>query len=399
MFARFKQGILPFAVLLVGVGVLAVLNATKPQPEVNEETPRAMRVYVEPSAQAATQLKVETYGEVRPRVRSEIVAQVGGRIIEVSPEFIEGGRVEPGEALVVIEDTDFMSALEEAKARVASAQVDLEQAVADADVARKQLSGQKNPSPLALKKPQVARAKAALAAAEANLSLAQTNLERTRVSLPFSGRIASTEVDLGQFVTPGQIVGQAFSTDKVEIRLPLTDKQLGALGVPIGYTASAGESGLPVDLTAEVAGQRYTWPGRLARLDASIDPTTRVIYATAEVTNPYDVDNRPNHMPLAVGLFVDAMISGRIVEDAIRIPAAGLRAGDRVFVLNAEGRLEIHEVDVIYRNSSQAVLNTGIIAPGAQVVVSAIRNPIPGMALEAITGGGAGGAITDAATS
>lgn len=382
MLAWLKKAVLPLAVLVAGAVILAVLNATKPEPEVSSEPPRPLRVYAHVAEMASAQLKVETHGEVRPRVRSEIVAEVGGRIVEVSPEFIEGGRVEPGEALAVIESTDYVSARNEAEARLASAQVDLEQALADADVARKQLAGQRNPSPLALKKPQVARARAALEAAEANLSLAQTNVDRTRITLPYSGRIASTGVDLGQFVARGQIVGQAFSVDKVEIRLPLTDQQLGALGVPIGYTAPEGK-GLPVDLTAEVAGKRHSWTGRLARLDAAVDSTTRVVYATAEVTNPYDTGPDPDGMPLAVGLFVDAIVSGRIVDNAIQIPAAGLRAGNQVFVLSEKGRLDVREVDVIYRNSSQAVLESGIVS-GELIVTSAIRNPIPGMALEAI---------------
>lgn len=382
MFTRVKKAAVPLLVLSGGIGAFMVLNAAKPVPETVNEPPRPISVFVEPAEQATTQLRVETHGEVRSSIASDIVTQVGGRIIEVSPEFIEGGRFEANEVLFVVEDADYQSAVEQARSSLASAELELQQALADADVARKQLAGLKNPSPLALKKPQVAQARAAIEAAKANLRFAQTNLERTRISLPYKGRIATTRVDLGQFVSPGSIVGRAFSTDKVEIRLPLTDTQLGALGVPFGFTAPSG-GGLPVDLSASIAGKHYRWTGRVTRLDASIDPETRVVYATAVVDNPYDIDPDVGGMPLAVGLFVDAVVSGQIVENAIRIPSDGLRAGDRVFVLSEQGALDIRDVSVIYQSPSYSVLSAGV-EPGENIIVSAIRNPIQGMKLQAI---------------
>jgi hypothetical protein len=67
------------------------------------------------------------------------------------------------------------------------------------------------------------------------------------------------------------VIGRAFGTDTVEIRLPLNDGQLASLGLPIGYTA-AESAGLPVALRAQVAGVVQQWQGTLVRLDASISP-------------------------------------------------------------------------------------------------------------------------------
>ena len=397
MLGRLKKALVPLAVLAAGIGVVVVLNATKPPPEVAAEPPKAINVYTELAQRVTSQLSVETTGEVRATVRSELVAQVAGRVVQVSDEFVEGGRFEPGETLVTIEDTDYRASFNEAEARVAAAEVDLETALADADVARKQLQGVKNPSALALKKPQVSRARAALEAAKANLSLAQTNLDRTRIALPYAGRLRTKSVDLGEFVGPGTVLASAFGTDRVEIRLPLTDAQLGALGVPIGYIAPPGQ-GLPVSLTTVVAGEYYSWNGRVERLDAAVDEQTRVIYATAVVENPYDLGRNGTAMPLAVGLFVEAAIAGRVVNDAIRIPVAGLRAGNRVFVLSEQGRLDIRDVAVIHSSASDVFLASGVTA-GEAVITSAIRNPIPGMSLEPITmervAGGAGEVVAN----
>jgi RND family efflux transporter MFP subunit len=294
---------------------------------------------------------------------------------------MEGGTVEPGAMLVRIEPTDYELALNQAEARVAEARVAVELAMADADVARKQLIGTPNPSDLALKKPQVAEAKAQLKAAEADLEQARINLQRTSVSLPFTGRIASTYVDLGQYVTTGTPLCRAFATDKVEVRLPITYDQLSALGIPIGFVAQPG-AGLDVTFAADVAGRKQTWQGELLRLDASIDSDTRTLYALAEVADPYGANVSATGMPLAVGLYVRATIRGRNIDNAIKIPRKALRAGDTVYVLTEQGQLDIRQVSVTHSAPDFAVIDAGV-RPGDRLITSTIRNPIPGMALEA----------------
>jgi RND family efflux transporter MFP subunit len=403
MFARLKPLVLPLGVLAAGFGLFAFLHATKPTPDEVTEPPRATAVHVAAVQVGDTQLMVNTQGDVRPEIAVDLVAQVGGRITSVSSEFIEGGQITPNEPLLSIDPADYLAAFTEAKARLAGAKVLVEQAKADADVARKQLAGVANPSALALRIPQVLEAESQLLSAEAALQLAETNLARTHLSLPFEGRVRETLVDLGQFVTPGTTVARVFGTERVEIRLPLTDSQLGALGIPVGYSASGENRGLPVDLYARSGGQERQWRGHLARVDAAINPETRSIFATVLVEAPYAIttasdmssyddsgnddsgDDASRHdAPLAVGTFVDATIYGRELVDALQIPIDALRAGDRVFVIE-EGVLGIRNVDVLHRDEGRAIVAKGL-APGELVVLSAIRNPIEGMRLDIIDG-------------
>lgn len=370
-------------VIVLGLGALAfaLLHATKPEPEKKTEPPRPLTVYVEDVHRSDVDLLVKTAGEVRPKTQIDVVAQVSGRVVDVSSEFIEGGVVEAGVPLIRIEDVDYRLALSQARVRVAEAELGLEQAKADADVARKQLRNSATASDLALKRPQIAEAEARLAAAQADLEQAELNLARTAISLPFHGRISATEVDIGEFVTPGTRLGRAFSTSAVEIRLPLDDSQLASLGLPIGYAAGA-DGGPEVTLSAIVAGREQHWQGRLIRLDASVDSQTRMIFGSARVESPY-VDNvSESGMPLAVGLFVNAEIVGRRVADANVIPREALRAGDKVYVVNEAGKLEIRDVTVTHSSEVEAIIASGV-SPGERVVVSSVRNPIDGMTLEA----------------
>ena len=191
-------------------------------------------------------------------------------------------------------------------------------------------------------------------------------------------------VDVGQYVTPGMPLGSAFATDVVEVRVPLTDAQLASLGLPIGYIAEDG--GVPVELSAIVAGRKQVWNGELKRLDASIEPTTRMIYGIAEVRDPYGSNASQLGMPLAVGLYVNAEIRGQEMVDVAVIPRDALRAGQQVYVVNDEGRLEVRDVQVAHSDRELAVISEGV-APGEQVVVSSIRNPIAGMVLQPLANG------------
>lgn len=364
-----------------GVAIFALLQANQPAPEKRDQAPRPITVFVENVEADAVTLEVVTQGEVRSRVAIDMVAEVSGRVIDVSSEFMEGGTVTPETVLVQVEDTDYRLALSQAEARVAEAQVALDLALADADVARKQLRGTPNPSDLALKKPQVAEARAALKAAEADLEQARVNLQRTRVALPFTGRIAETYVDLGQYVTVGSPLGRAFATDRVEVRLPITYDQLSALGLPIGFIAEPG-AGLQVTFSARVAGRLQEWHGQLVRLDASIDRATRTLYAVAEVDDPYGENRSASGMPMAVGLYVTATIHGRELDNAVRIPRRALRAGDTVYVLDENDQLDIRTVSITHSSPDFAVIDQGI-EPGERLITSTIRNPIPGMALQA----------------
>jgi RND family efflux transporter MFP subunit len=382
---RLSSIVAPVLIIAAGAGAYGLLHLFKPPPEQSDRAPRAISARTVPVTQEDVTLQVTTQGEIRARTSVDIISQVSGRIVWVSSEFTEGGSVEPGSALLGIEDTDYRLALRQAEARVAEAQVRVEQALADADVARKQLRNENNPSDLALKKPQVAEASARLKAAQADLEQARLNLDRTAISLPFAGRLVSTRVDVGQYVAPGSVLGRAFATDVVETRLALSNAQLAALGLPIGFSARPGQE-LPVTFAARVAGLEQRWQGRLVRLDASIDPDTRMLYGIAEVEDPYGANASDQGMPLAVGLFVTATIQGRTVNGAHVVPRGALRAGDLVYLVNAQERLEIRTVEVLHANDAQAVIGKGLSA-GERAITSPLRNPVQGMALNALDSG------------
>jgi multidrug efflux pump subunit AcrA (membrane-fusion protein) len=106
-----------------------------------------------------------------------------------------------------------------------------------------------------------------------------------------------------------------------------------------------------------------------------------MVNVVARVENPYErSDGRP---PLAVGLFVDAEILGRRVEDVIVLPRAALRDGDVVHVVDAEDRLRLREVSVLRRHRDEVVISSGL-APGERVSLTPLATPVEGMLVKPV---------------
>ena len=374
---------------VVGVGVIFALLESQQRPERANAAPRPVAVFVDEARLDTIALQVTSQGEARPRTQINLVPQVAGRITFVNPNFIEGGFFEAGETLVQIDDADYRLAVTRASAQVAQAQQALVRERAESELAASEWAvlGEGEASSLTLREPQLAEARAQLAAAEAALQSARLDLQRTRISAPFSGRVRVKNADLGQYVSPGTPLGEVFSTDAVLVRLPLTDHELGLLGIPIAYNAGGVGEGMPVQLSASLGGRQQTWQGHITRTDSAIDPQTRVLYAIAEVTDPYGA-GASNGTPLAVGLFVTANITGRDVENAYILPRSALRGQNSVYVAEEGGTLSVRTVEVIDSNSERVVVSSGVRG-GEMVVTSPIRGASDGMRIQTFDAEGA----------
>jgi len=369
-------------VAIVG-GVIFMLAMGQPQPQLANSAPRPVAVFVDEAQRHAVALTVNSQGEARPRTQINLVPQVAGRITYVNPDFIEGGFFEAGETLIQIDDADYRLAVTRASAQVAQAQQALAREQAESDLAASEWEelGEGEASALTLREPQLAEARAQLAAAEAALQSARLDLQRTRISAPFEGRVRTKNADLGQYVAPGTNLGEVFSTDTVMIRLPLTDHDLSLLGIPVAYNAALSEDGgVPVTLSATIAGQHQEWEGRITRTDSAIDPQTRVLYAIAEVEDPYGAAAQGGS-PLAIGLFVEAEIRGREIDGAYIIPRNALRGEGSVYVVEEGGTLSVRSVEIIDSNPDRVVLSGGVRG-GELVVVSPIRGASNGMRVQ-----------------
>ncbi len=374
--------LLPIALLLTGIACAWAVIATRPQmmPQTpNADVPLVTVIQVEPQR---LRLDVHSQGIVTPRNEIDLIPEVSGKITQLHANFVTGGFFARDDVLASIDPRDYDYAIAQAQAQIAEAKRQLAMEEAQADQAHNewQALGEGTATSLAMREPQLAEARAKLKAAEANLLQAKIKRSRCELRAPFTGRLQTKLVGLGQTIQAGEKLAHIYSTDLAEIRLPLPTDQLANLDLPLGTGGrQCGAASLPcpkVMLTAEFAGALQTWEGRIVRSEGKLDDTTGVLYAVAEVVNPYT--QKDDHPPLLAGLFVQALIQGKELQNLFVLPQVAINASQQVLVIDAELRLHIRHLEVL-RNEPDRILVKGGLSAGDRIVTAGIQVPVEGM--------------------
>ena len=357
------------------------------RPEIEPEPPGTVATPVEVITVRAEpfRLTVRGRGEVAPRERSRLVAEVDGRVATVAPALVTGGDFAAGEVLVRLDTADLEVARARAAAALRQAETALAREEAEAAVAARHYAelGEGEASELALRRPQLEEARARVAAARADLAWAERNLARATITAPFDGRVRTEDVGPGQLVTRGQVLAELYATDRAEVRVPLSDEALAHLErVRIGLL----ENGPAATLRCVFAGARRTWRGRVTRIEGEVDRTSRMITVVVGVEDPYDQAAEEAGAPLVPGLFVDVEIEGRREPAALLVPRSAIRDGGRVFVVDGEDRLRFREVTVAWRDAERVLVADGL-AEGERVCVSPLATPVDGMRVRVLAAG------------
>jgi RND family efflux transporter MFP subunit len=365
--------------ILCGIGGCVALKSSRralSRSEVVKSDPMA-RVVVAKSANVA--IPVQGHGTVRPLQEIKLVPQVAGKITFVSSQFVDGGAFKKGDLLIQIDPADYDISVTLAHARVQDALSKFILKEQETDVAKSdwnQLHPGEPVPPLVAKEHQLDAARASLEASRAELEKAELSLSRTRLTAPFNGRVSQKSVDIDQYVTPGQSLAVLYSTDAVEISLPMESVNLLWFDVP-GFTSS-GTRGAKASVIAEIGGKEQVWTGVVVRTEGTINEKTRMINVVVRVANPYD-----RYPPLAPGLFVRVDIQGKSVENGMVIPRSALRDKSMVWVVDPEEKLQFRPVEIAVRIRDGLVVEKGL-ADGEKVVVAAIKDATPGMKVKSV---------------
>jgi RND family efflux transporter MFP subunit len=365
--------IAPIIIFFAAIFGVVILFLLRPEPkEVPLERPvdKVEVITVQPET---IRLKVKSQGTLLPKVESQLAVEVSGRIIEMSPNFRAGNRVTNGDVLFRIDSSDYEAGAAARAADLATAKLSLaqEQALAEQAAADWEALGDGNASDLTLRKPQLAQAQALIASAEAALKRAERDLERTSIKAPFDGLILSKSVDLGQYVmaNPANPVANIYSTDAAEVRLPLTLREASFLIDPSEHESR-------VRLHSEGPNSQREWAAKLVRFEATVDPTSRLIYAVAEIESPFEAGLRR-------GMFLEAEIEGKPIENVFVLPRYALRGSESIYIVTPENTLVTRPVEIARSNTEQVILSGGL-KPGEQVATSPIAYFVENMPVEVI---------------
>lgn len=363
----------PLLILAAGLVLAVVIANGKPTPQPTAisamPAPQVEILSLEPQT---TVLTVQGEGTVKPKRDITLVAEVSGRIHEVTDAFADGATVSADDVLLQIDPADYHTEVIRAQARVADAEqvLALEKGRARQSKREWRDLGSAEANDLFLRKPQIKAAKAALAAASAELHKAELNFERTRIRAPFGGRLYNLQANLGQYVSPGTPITNLFDNSVAEIIVPLSERQLRLLDLPLATST-------PVDVTvhARLGSETQERPARLVRSAARLDADTRQLAAIVEITQPF-----AGPQPLYAGQFVEVHLPSKALDNVIVIHQSALHPRDTLWLLDDSNALRIQPVTVLQAFGEKVAVQLPDSQP-LRLVTSYLANPVEGMAL------------------
>ncbi len=434
--------LIPIAVLAGALLLAADWLYEPPQTERREREEVARLVEVAEVHVRPERVVVVAMGTVEPARRVAVRPQVSGRAVWVDEALAPGARYGAGAPLVRIEPRDFEIAVARSGNAVASAQSDVTMAKRELTRAKSDLAMEMGSQAVAsrefelldngstggglaegrsagggaagggsaadgsmralmLREPQLAAAEAEVQAAEAmvrsseasldaaELAVEAAELDRSRatVAVPFDAVVMEKMVDVGDTVGPGGAVAEVVGTQRFWVELRVPEAELRWVAVP-------GEGGVPggVDEGSEVVfynaagwGPGATRTGRVVRRLPMVDAAGRMAGLLAEIEDPLAMEPQNAGKPAVLaGGFVRGEVQGRVVPDAVEIDRSWLFEGDTVRVMTDDGRLDIREVEVLYRGPDYVLVSSGL-RDGERVVTTNLTSPVDGMAVRVPT--------------
>ena len=354
---------------VIGV-VLLVLNKRVAKEDEKQRIVPAVEIVEVTAADHA--VKIFTQGVVESARETMLAAEVGGRVMEISPAFKRGGTVKKGERLVQIDPADFRATLAAAAAKQADAELALELERARAQQAKldweKLGNGNEPLNPLVLRKPYLAVAEASAASAAEAAAKARRDVERTEILAPFDAGVRSANAEVGAVVAPGTMVAELYASNDLEVRLPLSLEDFGFL--------DRDAKGI-VTLKGTIGVEEYLWKAEPVRIDPEIERTTLSAHIAVKV-----LPTEGSAFPLPpVGLFVKAEIAGKTLGGVSEIPRRALLEGDRVIVVGEGNQIAFRDL-VIPRLTRKTALVSGGLEAGDRIVLTRLSAPIAGMEVQ-----------------
>ena len=369
--------------IICAAGLVMAQKIIKSKPKASRKPPLKMQTLVQaiPVHQATFPRQLETLGTVLSAQTLALKPAVAGTVENVHPNLVPGGVLQEGDTVLHLDPRDYRLTHQRRRNDLEKAAMDLRLEQGSQSVARReyelisQFSGvnlKDAPIDLALRKPQLAKAKAAKAAAETEVAMAKLNLDRTQLRCPFNAIVLDTNVEVGAQVNSQTTIATLAGTDVFWVRATLAQKELINIILP-----ESGKDGSSVKITT-IRDQEKTahWQGKIIHLLGDVDPKGLMARVLIEIAKP--TDRSTGKIPLLLGSVVRTTITGIPLKNCFRVPRSAVRPDQSLLIATKEKTLEIRQVSVIWQNKDQAYIDRGL-HDGDLVIISNVAAPINGM--------------------
>ena len=319
--------------------------------------PEPVTVTVETVAVERVERTVDFVGTLRADAEAEVATEVDGRLLTIEADL--GDQVKEGQVLASLDSATLDAQLREAAANLQKASTD--EARAEKLKAQGVMSQQEFDT-----------ISSAQHVAQARRDVLAIHLAHTKIRAPFAGRIAKRLVDVGNYVRVGTPIFVLVADDPLRLRGEVPERFVAELA--IGQEVRGSVEAFPGDVLK----------GRLARISAAADSTSRALTVEATIPNP---DGR-----LKVGFFCKAAILTKSDAEALVVPVEALVnfAGvTRVFIVDEGGVARTRPVRTGLSLGTKVEIVEGL-SRGDRVATSALARLAEGSKVVVRTGGSEG---------
>lgn len=323
--------------ILLGIGLIVasvlvskLLVYLRPKAKPADRSTQALVVEVSQILPETKRLLVQAHGTLKPRISGKLAAEIGGRVVSISEDLLEGNEFKEGEELLKLDAGDYLYAISQAKLSLSNAEVALERERLEGEIAAKEFESNPEPSPLALRIPQLKAAEASVAAAKASLAKARRDYSRTSVKAPYDLKIQEKFVGVGSFVSRGGAVAEVYSVASAIAKVELSSSDFNLLDLELLRTKPK------VKIKNSDSLDDRTWEGAVVAFDSMLDPKSRSIKLSIEIEDPFNLKGSHPAGPLLPGSYIRVDIEGKEMKDLVRVPKDSLkRFGETTQVLLA----------------------------------------------------------------
>lgn len=303
-------------------------------------------------------MPVYLFGVGTAKARNSVVVkpQVDGRIMSIN--FKEGQEIRKGDLLAKIDPATYQAQFDQAIAKKAFDEVQLDNARRDLERYAQLGGGVIAQKTIDTQRALVAQLVAQLKQDDAAIANAKAYLDYTTIISPIDGRIGIRMVDEGNLVRGGD-AGIVMITEvrPISVIFTLPQQQLAQVNKAL-VTKTLSVDALDAD-NATLLDR-----GTLQVIDNQIDTTTGTIRMKAEFPN--------DSLQLWPGQFVNVRLLINTLEQVVVVPTPAVQRGPNgpfVYAVQSEDKVALRPITLTMQNEKEAVVATGV-APGDRVVTT-----------------------------
>lgn len=290
---------------------------------------------------------VEATGNLIPNEAVAIRSERSGRLVQL--QITESARVQSGQLLAKIDDSELRAQREKQLIRKAFLEKELER---DKELVKIQALPQEQVDLKVNEIDQIA----------ADIKLLDIQIRKSVIAAPFSGLVGLRQVSPGAYITPSDVLVEIQQIDPIKLEFDIPEKYISE--VKIGQ-----------DVSFEVTGSNEQYSAKVYALSTEVASDTRTFKVRATTTN--------KDLKLKPGMFTRVRLITAISEQVVMVPTDAVvptLEGQQVFVI-MNGKAAARPVITGDRKEAYLEISSGLNV-GDTVVVTGLMGISEGTAIK-----------------